>query len=85
MSSESVPRRIRNYRLMFRMALGGLVIGGVATLAGVISLFFQPATTLLLTGVLLVSMSALNGYKLVTSTMRLMDAEGYDLGHYGAE
>ncbi len=82
MADHKTGRRIRNYRVMFAMSLGGLALGGVATVGGIASLFFAPAPTLITTGVLLVCLSALNGYKLVLSTMRLMDREGYDASRY---
>lgn len=78
MSTGNVGRRIRNYRWMFRMSLGGLVLGALATIGGFLSLFFEPQPTLITTGILLFCLSVINGYKLVLSTMSIIDREGHD-------
>lgn len=85
MSTGDVGRRVRNYRWMFRMSLGGVVVGVLATAGGVVSLFFTPQPTLITTGVLLLCLSVLNGYKLVLSTMSIIDREGYDAKRLEAE
>lgn len=78
MSTREVGRRIRNYRWMFRMSLGGVILGALATAGGFLSLFFTPQPTLITTGILLLCLSVLNGYKLVLSTMSIIDREGAD-------
>lgn len=85
MSTRDVGRRIRNYRWMFRMSLGGLLLGALATAGGFVSLFFTPQPTLITTGILLFCLSLLNGYKLVISTMSLIDREGFEGARLEAE
>ena len=85
MSTGDVGRRIRNYRWMFRMSLGGLLLGVIAMVGGIMSLFFSPQPTLITTGILLFCLSVLNGYKLILSTMRIIDREGNDRARFEAE
>lgn len=76
---ERRRRTLARYQYMFRSAVAGIGVGGLLLAASVVAWLvpaFAPAPGLGLWSVVLISMSGLLAYRVATSTVRILEAEG---------
>lgn len=76
---ERRRRTLARYQCMFRSAVAGIGVGGLLLAASVVAWLvpsFTPVPGLELWSVVLISMSGLLAYKVATSTVRILEAEG---------
>ena len=73
-------RSLERYRVFFRITGAVFALGLLMFLSGVVRAFVTSETTLAATGLLLVALSGLNGYKVVHSTMRIIEEDANDNG-----
>jgi len=69
---------LRRYQWMFKMALGIIALGVVVSLTGVVTLPAGSNPAVIAWGMLLASLSALTAYKILLSTVRLLEADSTD-------
>lgn len=73
-------RALARYKFLFRASVAMLGAGLVATTLGVLAILFASSTTMFGTGLLLAIISVLNCYKIVTSTVRIIEVQAQEKG-----
>lgn len=73
-------RALERYRLIFRLIVVTFAASLVMTGAGLIAAFNGASTTWFGLGLLLASISGLDGYKTVLSTMKLIEVDARERG-----
>lgn len=72
-------RTLARYQCMFRSAVAGIGVGGVLLAASIIAWLvpsFTPVPEIGFWSVVVISLSGLLAYKVATSTVRILEAEG---------
>ena len=71
-------RALSRYRMLFRAMVATFAVSVVVAAIGLVGFFNGASATLFGAALLVAAMSGLNGYKMVLSTMKLIDEDGGD-------
>ncbi len=74
---------LRRYQWMFKVALSVIALGVLVSFTGVVTLPAGSDPALIAWGMLLASLSTLTAYKILLSTVRLLEADSTDRLHPG--
>lgn len=79
-------RTLERYRLFFKITIAIIALSVLMTLSGLLSALFVNEMRLLGGGLLLFSLAVLYGYRVVLSTMRIIEEDAREHGwdHYAA-
>jgi hypothetical protein len=80
MAHAGRQRTLERYRLLFKITIAVCVLSIVMTLSGLAHALVASETTLLSAGMLLFVLAVLYGYRVVLSTMRILEEEADEHG-----
>jgi hypothetical protein len=70
---QRLQRALHRYRVMFRITIGLAIAGAIAALFGALNMFVSPSAEMIGGGVLFVVAAIALGYKMVLSTMKILE------------